>query len=508
MSRRNPRRPRSSTVSTTKSRETSDGSACLARRLSERGVRFVQCSHSYKWDQHVELVKLHTKNAAEVDKPIAGLLKDMKARGLFKDTLVIWGGEFGRTPWAQGADGRDHNPYGYTIWMAGAGVKPGFIYGATDEFGYHAVENRMHIHDLHATVLHMLGLQHDKLTYRYAGRNFRLTDVAGTVHNGIYRMRRDSPLIALLAVIAACAQTPDDGVLRKADPTSVRLEMLRLPRREGADGRPESFLCRRSHPRFRIRSHHQERPGEEPPVSRALCYTEAVKMPPTGKLGAEEIAAVRTWIESGAPLPPAAVNRSAKAAAHLARKIAIIGHSSPIQARRASRVRTASWANPIDQFILAKLEEKGIQPAPPASKLTLAAARNLRSHRPAANQGGDQRRSWTTSRPTPSRRWSIGCSHRRNMASDGAATGSMSRATPTRPAWTKTTSIRMPGAIATTSSKRSTRTRRSMTSSSSNSPAICCPRRRRRTGTQRRCDRIPGHRSEAACAAGSPADDL
>ncbi len=158
----------------------------LARRLSERGVRFVQCSHSYKWDQHVELVKLHTKNAAEVDKPIAGLLKDMKARGLFKDTLVIWGGEFGRTPWAQGADGRDHNPYGYTLWMAGAGVKPGFIYGSTDEFGYHAVENRMHIHDLHATILHMLGLQHDKLTYRYAGRNFRLTDVAGTVHNGIY----------------------------------------------------------------------------------------------------------------------------------------------------------------------------------------------------------------------------------------------------------------------------------------------------------------------------------
>jgi hypothetical protein len=158
----------------------------LARRLSERGVRFVQCSHSYKWDQHNELQKLHTKNAAEVDKPIAGLLKDLKARGLFKETLVIWGGEFGRTPWAQGADGRDHNPYGYTIWMAGAGVKPGFIYGATDDFGYHAVENRMHIHDLHATVLNMLGLEHEKLTYRYAGREFRLTDVAGSVHTGIF----------------------------------------------------------------------------------------------------------------------------------------------------------------------------------------------------------------------------------------------------------------------------------------------------------------------------------
>jgi hypothetical protein len=158
----------------------------LARRLSERGVRFVQCSHSYKWDQHTELVKLHTKNAAEVDKPIAGLLKDMKARGLFKDTLVIWGGEFGRTPWQQGADGRDHNPYGYTIWMAGAGVKPGFVYGATDEFGYHSVENRMHIHDLHATLLHLMGLDHLKLTYRYAGRDFRLTDVAGTVADGIF----------------------------------------------------------------------------------------------------------------------------------------------------------------------------------------------------------------------------------------------------------------------------------------------------------------------------------
>jgi hypothetical protein len=158
----------------------------LARRLSERGVRFVQASHSYKWDQHTELFKLHTNNAAEVDKPIAGLLKDLKARGLFQETLVIWGGEFGRTPWAQGADGRDHNPYGYTIWMAGAGVKPGFIYGATDDFGYHAAENRMHLHDLHATLLHMLGMDHLKLTYRFAGRDFRLTDVAGTVHEGIF----------------------------------------------------------------------------------------------------------------------------------------------------------------------------------------------------------------------------------------------------------------------------------------------------------------------------------
>lgn len=157
----------------------------LARRLAERGVRFVQCTHSYKWDQHSDLVNKHTENAAEVDKPIAGLLADLKARGMFEDTLVIWAGEFGRTPVSQGGDGRDHNPYGYTVWMAGAGVKPGFVYGATDEVGYHAVENRMHIHDFHATVLHTLGLDHEKLTYRYSGRDFRLTDVAGHVHQDI-----------------------------------------------------------------------------------------------------------------------------------------------------------------------------------------------------------------------------------------------------------------------------------------------------------------------------------
>jgi uncharacterized protein (DUF1501 family) len=153
----------------------------LARRLAERDVRYIQCTHSYKWDQHSDLFNKHTENAYEVDKPIAGLLKDLKARGLLKDTLVIWAGEFGRTPVSQGSNGRDHNPYGYTIWMAGGGVKPGFIYGATDDIGYHAVEDRMHIHDFHATVLHLLGLNHEKLTYRYSGRDFRLTDVAGVV---------------------------------------------------------------------------------------------------------------------------------------------------------------------------------------------------------------------------------------------------------------------------------------------------------------------------------------
>ena len=115
-----------------------------------------------------------------VDKPNAGLLSDLTARGLLEDTLVVWGGEFGRTPYME-KDGRDHNPYGFTFWMAGGGVKPGFIYGATDDYGYHAVEDRMHVHDFHATVLHLMGLDHTKLTYSYSGREFRLTDVAGNV---------------------------------------------------------------------------------------------------------------------------------------------------------------------------------------------------------------------------------------------------------------------------------------------------------------------------------------
>ncbi len=162
------------------------GRQCLlARRFCEAGVRFVQVTHSYKWDQHGELRKGHGANAAEVDKPMAGLLKDLKTRGLLDDTLVLWGGEFGRTPTAQGGDGRDHNPHGYTMWMAGGGVKPGTVYGATDDYGYYAVENKMHIHDLHATILHLLGMDHTKLTYRYAGRDFRLTDVSGNVHQGI-----------------------------------------------------------------------------------------------------------------------------------------------------------------------------------------------------------------------------------------------------------------------------------------------------------------------------------
>ncbi len=163
------------------------GRQCLmARRLAEKGVRYIQVnytdnSNNPAWDQHSNLPK-HGEHAAAVDKPIAGLLKDLKQRGLLEDTLVWWGGEFGRTPYAErNGTGRDHNPLGFTQWLAGAGVKPGFSFGGTDEFGHFAVENKVHMHDMHATILHLLGLNHEKLTYRYAGRNFRLTDVHGHV---------------------------------------------------------------------------------------------------------------------------------------------------------------------------------------------------------------------------------------------------------------------------------------------------------------------------------------
>jgi hypothetical protein len=166
------------------------GKQCLmARRLIERGVRFVQVYHTQTaarascqlWDQHGNLRTELTNNCRATDTPIAGLLTDLKSRGLLNDTLVIWGGEFGRTPTAEGTDGREHHPFGFTMWMAGGGVKPGMTYGATDEFGWHSVENRVHVHDLHATVLHLLGLDHTKLTYRYSGRDYRLTDVHGTI---------------------------------------------------------------------------------------------------------------------------------------------------------------------------------------------------------------------------------------------------------------------------------------------------------------------------------------
>ena len=167
-------------------RDTDDfGRKCLmARRFIEAGVRFVEVG-SGNWDHHFNLSSALARNCSSVDKPIAGLLTDLKQRGLLKDTLVIWGGEFGRTPYAQGGDGRDHNNKGFTLWMAGGGTKGGTSYGATDDHGAEAVQEKVSIHDLHATILHQLGLDHEKLTFRYAGRDFRLTDVKGEVVKGV-----------------------------------------------------------------------------------------------------------------------------------------------------------------------------------------------------------------------------------------------------------------------------------------------------------------------------------
>ena len=161
--------------------------ACLmARRLTERGVRMTQIYYGsgQPWDDHGDITN-HRKHAEKSDQPIAALLKDLKARGLLDETLVIWGGEFGRTPTSEGAKGRDHHNLGFSMWLAGGGVKGGTVYGATDEFGMVAVENRVHVHDLHATILHLMGIDHEKLTFRYSGRDFRLTDVHGHVVKGI-----------------------------------------------------------------------------------------------------------------------------------------------------------------------------------------------------------------------------------------------------------------------------------------------------------------------------------
>jgi len=163
------------------------GRQCLvARRLIERGVRFVEltCTRAHgnaRWDAHGDLRNNHSINARAIDQPIAGLLTDLKARGLLDETVVLWSGEFGRTPFAQGRDGRDHNPHGFSLWMAGGGVRGGMAYGSTDEYGYKATENPVEIHDLHATLLHLLGIDHEQLTHRFGGRDYRLTDVHGRV---------------------------------------------------------------------------------------------------------------------------------------------------------------------------------------------------------------------------------------------------------------------------------------------------------------------------------------
>jgi len=166
------------------------GRQCLlARRLAEAGVRFIQVN-APGWDHHGQIRKRLPENASQVDKPFAGLIQDLKQRGLLKDTLIVWTGEFGRTPYEQDLSGgnaamdnygRGHNPYGFTTLLAGGGVKGGFVHGATDEYGYRAIEGKVHMHDLHATILHLLGLDHERLTFRHAGRDFRLTDVYGKV---------------------------------------------------------------------------------------------------------------------------------------------------------------------------------------------------------------------------------------------------------------------------------------------------------------------------------------
>jgi hypothetical protein len=168
------------------------GRQCLvARRLIERGVRFVELScisagigaggPGNPWDQHGQILEGHGAMARQVDQPLAGLIQDLRARGLLDETLIVFTGEFGRTPFSQGANGRDHNPFGFSVWMAGGGVKPGFAYGATDDLGYYAVRDVCTIYDLWATVLHLLGMDHEKLTFRFGGRDFRLTDVHGEV---------------------------------------------------------------------------------------------------------------------------------------------------------------------------------------------------------------------------------------------------------------------------------------------------------------------------------------
>ncbi len=182
---------------TTKGTATFARQCLVARRLVERGVRFIQLTcpsvgHD-RWDQHSNLQQGHTDNALAVDQPIGALLTDLKQRGLLDETLVVWSGEFGRTPFAQGSNGRDHNPFGFSLWLAGGGVRGGVIHGATDEYGYKAVENKLQIHDLHATMLHLLGIDHLRLTYRFSGRDMRLTDVHGEIVHEVIGARPQAP---------------------------------------------------------------------------------------------------------------------------------------------------------------------------------------------------------------------------------------------------------------------------------------------------------------------------
>jgi uncharacterized protein (DUF1501 family) len=167
--------------------ETSFASTCLlARRLVERGVRFVEIFHE-AWDHHTNLVNGLKTECRKTDQPAAALIRDLKERGMLDDTLVIWGGEFGRSPTGEGADGRDHHPHCFSTWLAGGGIKPGITYGESDDLGFLPARDPVHVHDLHATLLHLLGLNHAQLTYRFQGRSFRLTDVGGRVVEGLVR---------------------------------------------------------------------------------------------------------------------------------------------------------------------------------------------------------------------------------------------------------------------------------------------------------------------------------
>ena len=170
--------------------ETTGRLCLLARRLVERGVRFVQiyCGAGSKWDAHADIEGNHAQTCRAMDQPVAGLLKDLKRRGLLDETLVVWGGEFGRTPMSEKGNGRDHNPYGFTMWMAGGGVKPGIVVGKTDDLGLHAIEDRLHVHDIHATILHALGVDHTKLIYRHQGRPERPTVNEGQVFRGLFKV--------------------------------------------------------------------------------------------------------------------------------------------------------------------------------------------------------------------------------------------------------------------------------------------------------------------------------
>jgi uncharacterized protein (DUF1501 family) len=169
-----------STIARYNAEDTFGRQCLLARRFAEAGVRFIEVTHT-DWDHHGFLTGGMTRNCATIDKPVASLLEDLAQRGMLEDTLVIWGGEFGRTPDDPTTDGRGHNNKGYSMWLAGGGVRGGMAHGSTDEYGYEAIDGKVHIHDLHATILHLMGLNHEKLTYRYGGRDFRLTDVHGRV---------------------------------------------------------------------------------------------------------------------------------------------------------------------------------------------------------------------------------------------------------------------------------------------------------------------------------------